>query len=153
MSLWDEVRNHLLHDPKIERDRSAPADLELQVATAIVLLEAAHGDETYAWSEHRAISKGLRRAFGLGRREVQSVLARAEEIRPPVVRLADVTGLLNERLDREQRLEVARLVWQVIGADGVIEDWERAFADHIAVAVGLTPEEAQGTGDRPPTRP
>lgn len=144
MNLWDAVRAHLLHDTRAEGDRRPTrADLELQVATAIVLLEAAHGDETYAWSEHRAISKGLRRAFGLGRREVEGVLARAEEIRPPVLRLADVTELLKDRLDRNQRLEVARLVWQVIGADGLIEDWERVFANHIAIAVGLTPEEAR----------
>jgi uncharacterized tellurite resistance protein B-like protein len=141
--LFDEVRKFLERRHALARDRTgARADLELQAATAILLIEAAYGDESYVWREHRAIVKGLEREFGLGRREVQDVLARANEIRPPVVKLADVTGVIRDRFTPEQREEVLRLVWSVVEADDVVDEWEQAFAEHIAQAVGVGGEGA-----------
>ena len=133
-----EKRRPLAHDSS-----GAAADLELQAATAILLIEAAFGDTEYVWRENRAIVRGLEREFGLGRAEVAELLGRANEIRPPVVKLEDVTEVIRERLDEEQRAEVVRLVWRVIEADGVVEEWEEIFADHIARAVGLSAEAAR----------
>ncbi len=144
MDLWEAVTSLVRRDAKLAVDKTgASADLELQAATAIILLEAAHGDEVYAWSEHRAITRGLERAFGIGREEVVELLGRAEEIRPPVVTLADVTALIAERFTKAQRFEIVRLVWKVIEADHVVDDWETVLADHVARAVGLTAEEAR----------
>jgi len=141
--LIDKLGEFLEKRGTLAHDRSgAEAGLELQAATAILLIEAAFGDTEYVWRENRAIVKGLERDFGLGRREVAELLGRANEIRPPVVKLADVTDVIRERLSEEQRAEVVRLVWRVIEADGVVEEWEQAFADHIARAVGLSAEAA-----------
>src|SRR5262249_5448685 len=93
------------------------------------------------WREHRAIVRGLEREFGLGREEILRLLGRANEIRPPIVRLSDVTDVLRDRYSREQRIEIVRLLWRVIEADHVVEEWEQIFADHIAQAVGLDREE------------
>lgn len=134
--------------PELAHDRTgAAADLELQAATAVLLIEAAYGDTEYVWREHRAIVNGLDREFGLDRKQIEALLGRADEIRPPVVKLADVTEVLRERFDEAQRAEVVRLVWRVIEADRRVEEWEEAFADHIARALGITREAA-----RPPRR-
>ena len=144
MKLLDEVSGFLKKRPPLAKDRTcAKADLELQAATAILLLEAGYGDTEYVWSEDRAIVKGLEREFGLGKKEVQELLDRAYEIRPPVVKLADVTDVIRNRYNREQRSEVLQLIWRVIHADGVVEEWEESFADHIGKAVGLTGKEAR----------
>jgi uncharacterized tellurite resistance protein B-like protein len=143
--LLDQIRTHLerrnaqalAHDAQ-----GAEADVELQAATTILLLEAAYGDTEYVWREHRAIIRGLEREFGLGREQILELLGRANEIRPPIVKLSDVTDVLRDRYSPEQRAEVVRLVWRVIQADGVVEEWEEIFADHIAGAVGLDREEA-----------
>jgi uncharacterized tellurite resistance protein B-like protein len=145
VSLLDRVKGFLgqRHGP-LELDRTgAPADLELRAATAVVLLEAAYGDAAYVWREHRAIVKGLEHEFGLGKQETLELMGRANEIRPPIVKLADVTSVLRERLDKEQRREVARLVWSVLAADREVAEWEEAFGEHIARAVGLSAEEAR----------
>jgi uncharacterized tellurite resistance protein B-like protein len=148
MSLFERVLAHLRGRPEIADLRSeTPADLELKAACAVLLLEAAYGDEDYAWAEHRVIVDGLRRAFGLGRRETLHLLDQAEGIRPPVVALRDVTDVLRDRFDPEQRVRVLTLLWRVVEADGVLEDWENAFATHVAAAVGLTPEQADRARD------
>jgi uncharacterized tellurite resistance protein B-like protein len=151
MSLLDDLREFLSKRNALARDRSgAQADLELQAATTILLIEAAYGDTQYVWREHRTIVKGLEREFGLGGREIRELLGRANEIRPPVVKLADVTDVIRDRYTPEQRQEVVRLVWRVIEADGAVEEWEELFADHVARAVGLDVEEARAArGPRP----
>lgn len=149
MWLLDKAREFLQRQSALERDATgAKADLELQAATAVLLIEAAYGDTEYVWREHRAIVKGLEREFGLGRREVQELLGRAAEIRPPVVALADVTQVLRDRFTREQREEVLRLLWSVIDADDTIEEWEEVFAAHVATVLGLDAAAAR-TARRP----
>jgi uncharacterized tellurite resistance protein B-like protein len=144
VKLLDDVRGFLQKRHPLAKDRAcAKADLELQAATAVLLMEAGYGDAEYVWKEDRAIVKGLEREFGLGKQEVKDLLDRAYEIRPPVVKLADVTGVIRDRYNREQRNEVLRLIWSVIHADGVVEEWEESFADHIGQAVGLTGQEAR----------
>lgn len=143
MSLWERVKAYLQSRAVLQKDKDGrPADLEVQVATAILLLEAAHGDEEYEWREHRAIVRGLERGFGIGRAETLRLMGRAEDIRPPAVSLKDVTRIIGERYSLEQRMAIVALLWKVIDADDVVEDWEQIFADHVARAVGLGPEEA-----------
>lgn len=143
MRLLDELSEFLHREHVLATDRTGePADTEVQAATALLLLEAAHGDEEYVWREHRAIVHGLKRAFGLDKSEVLQLLERSEEIRPPRVRLADVTQVILERYDDAQRREIIRLLWDVIDADGIAVEWEKTFLAHIARAVGISDDEA-----------
>jgi uncharacterized tellurite resistance protein B-like protein len=142
--LFDGLSEFLQKRHALAVDRSGQqADLELQAATAILLIEAAYGDAEYVWREHRTIVKGLEREFGLGKNEVLELLGRAEEILPPVVKLADVTDVVRDRFTKAQREEVVRLVWSVVEADGSVDEWEGIFADHIAKVLGLSSDEAR----------
>jgi len=144
VKLLDQMHHFLESRAELATDKAGhSADLEMRAATAVLLLEAAYGDTEYLWREHRTILKALERDFGLGKQETLELLGRADEIRPPVVALADVTAVIRDRYTKEQRKEVVRLVWRVVEADGVVEEWERAFADHIAEAVGLDAAEAR----------
>jgi uncharacterized tellurite resistance protein B-like protein len=149
MHLWERVKAHLEHRSVLREDKDGqPADVELQAATAILLLEAAHGDEEYVWREHRVILRGLERGVGIGRAEALDLLGRAEEIRPPVVKLADVTEVIVDRYSSEQRREIVTLLWKVIDADDVVDEWEEIFATHVARAVGLSREEVETARER-----
>lgn len=144
MSLLDQVRELLGRKTPLARDaKGEPADLELEAAAAVLLLEAAHGDEEYLRKEERVLTRGLERAFGIGREETRELLGRAEEIRPPVVKLADLTELLASRYDVAQRKQILALLWRVIDADQVVEPWEAVFARHVREALGLSAAEAQ----------
>ncbi len=92
MELLERISELFQHEPTLATDdRGEPADLELQAATAILLLEAAYGDAEYVWSEHRAIVKGLEREFAIGKQQALALMGRAEKIRPPTVTLEDVS--------------------------------------------------------------
>ena len=99
MRLLDQMQSFLESRAELATDKAGEAaDLEMRAATAVLLLEAAYGDTEYLWREHRAILKGLERDFGLGKRETLELLGRADEIRPPVVALDDVTAVIRECL-------------------------------------------------------
>ena len=139
MPLLERVRELLAGQAPLAKDaKGDPADLEIQAAAAVLLLEAAYGDTEYVWREERVLVRGLERAFGIGRRETRELIGRAEEIRPPVVKLADVTEVLASRYDVAQRKQILALLWSVIEADAVVEPWEAAFAEHVTQALGLT---------------
>ena len=143
MKLLDRVRELLGRETPLAKDRlGAPADLEIRAAAAVLLLEAAYGDEAYVWKEERALLRGLERAFGIGRGETRALLARAEEIRPPVLTLADLTSVLAQRYDLDQRKQVLGLLWRVIQADGQVGPWEAAFVEHVTLALGLSAAQA-----------
>lgn len=144
MHLIDRLKGHLKERARLARDKDgAPADIEIEAAVAVLLLEAAYGDEEYEWREHRLILRALEESFGLGKKETLALLGRANEIRPPVVSLQDVTDVIRDRYDEAQREEVLTLLWEVIDADRVIEEFEEVFADHVARAVSLPPERAR----------
>ncbi|MGH7286700.1 MAG: TerB family tellurite resistance protein [Myxococcota bacterium] len=138
MSLLERVREVLGRQSPLAKDaKGEPADLEIMAAAAVLLLEAAYGDADYVWREERVLVRGLERAFGIGREETYELLGRADEIRPPVVKLADVTELLASRYDVAQREQILALLWRVIRADGVVEPWEEIFGRHVSEALGL----------------
>ena len=82
----DEIRRliSVRKTPQLS-DGSLGSDLEVQAVTAMLLMEAAYGDEAYAWSEHRSIVLGLKRAFGLSRSDVARVMDQAQSLRPPPI--------------------------------------------------------------------
>jgi uncharacterized tellurite resistance protein B-like protein len=151
MTLLERVRELLGRKHPLAKDAEGePVDLEVRAAAAVLLLEAAYGDEAYVWKEERALVRGLERAFGIGRAETRELLDRAEQIRPPVVTLADVTDVLGHRYDLAQRKQVLALLWRVIQADARVVPWEAAFVEHVTRALGLTA--AQGEEARASTR-
>ena len=139
MRIFDElVRLFLRNEHSLASDRTGEsADFELQAAVALVLLEAAHGDEEYVWREHSAIVGALKRGFGIGRKEVLELLERSEMMRPPNVRLDQITQIIADRFDQAQREEIVRLLWKIVRVDGVVFEWEHVFATHVANAVGV----------------
>lgn len=144
MSILERVHELLKRKAPLAKDaKGEPADLEIQAAAAVLLLEAAHGDEEYVWKEQRVLVRGLERAFGIGREETQELLGRAEAIRPPIVKLDDVTEVIAGRYDLEQRKQVLALLWRVIEADKTIEPWEAVFVEHVTKALGLTVTQGQ----------
>ena len=151
MWLLDKVRDSCSSAVSWPRIGPAASRISSSGRDQILLLEAAYGDTDYLWRENRTIVKGLEREFGLGKREILELLGRANEIRPPVVKLADVTDVIRDRFTLEQRKEVLRLVWRVVEADGTVDEWEESFADHIGKAVGLRGEDARAA--RGPRKP
>jgi uncharacterized tellurite resistance protein B-like protein len=117
--------------------RTRVTDRQLQLATAVLLLEAARCDFDLRADEFNALLSAVRRMMGLTEDEAVAVIRFAEEEVRQSKRLYEFTGLVDANYTPEQKKALVQYLWQV------------AYADAQLVAS----EEYLEEGRRPPERP
>ena len=147
MSIFERVKDFIQPKAPLATDTGGvfPFDVDLWVATVVLLLEMAYGDGEYVPKERKAIRLGIKRAFGISRGEAALLMEGAESSRQGGD-LAWVSTQLRERYDLEQRKCVIALLWKTVYADRVVTETEEGFADYVAQLAGLT--RAQGNEAR-----
>lgn len=107
-----------------------PADLK--VAVAVLLIEAAMRDDSFAPEERAAIARILRESFGLAKDEASQLLAVAEGRVREMVQLHPYTHAIFEQMAPEERVHFIEMLWEVAYADGVLDPEEDAMIRKIA---------------------
>ena len=113
----------------------APADSsehQLQLATAVLLVEVMRADATFAESERAAVIAALQREFRLSAGELQQLIALAQERSRSATDFHAFTSALNDHFSDEQKLRVVEAMWQVAYADGHLEAHERHVLWRVA---------------------
>jgi uncharacterized tellurite resistance protein B-like protein len=142
VSVFERVREFVTPRAPLARDRDGEyPDLDLWVATAVVLLEVAYGDYEFGDGERKAIRQSLQREFGILRRDAEELMETAERTRASEER-SWIGRQIRERYDAGQRQRVLALIWKVVLADGTVTDFESVFAGHAAKLAELSPEQA-----------
>ena len=100
---------------KVERTRVT--DRQLQLATAVLLLEVARCDFDLRADEFKAVSRGVREVLGLTEDEATAVVRFAEEEVRQSKRLYQFTELIDKNYAPEQKKLVVQYLWQVAFAD------------------------------------
>jgi uncharacterized tellurite resistance protein B-like protein len=122
---------------KPQLDGSAPGgtritDRQLQLATAVLLLEAARCDFDLRADEFNAILGAVRRMMGLTENEAVTVIRFAEEEVRQSKRLYEFTGLIDRNYTPEQRKALVQCLWQVVYADAQLVATEEYIVRKIA---------------------
>jgi uncharacterized tellurite resistance protein B-like protein len=133
---------HAIHDFFDARLKPEPAtetatrprvtDRQLQLATAVLLLEAARSDFDLRADEFKAILGGVRRLLGLTDDEAIAIIRFAEEEVRQSKRLYEFTGLVNEHYTLEQKKALVQYLWQVAFADAQLLGSEEYIVRKIA---------------------
>ena len=110
----------------------------LQLATAALAVEIARADGHLSTEERETLTQDLRRRFELDDAESEALLEAAHGEVEEAVSLHDFTRLLNEHLERREKLEVLRLLWQVALADGVLDRYEEYTIRRLAELLHLS---------------
>jgi uncharacterized tellurite resistance protein B-like protein len=100
---------------------------ELQLATAVLLVEVARADFAEAGLEIDAVTRLLEQHLGIGRTEVEALVADARREADAQASLQGFTRQLHEELDRDEKLRILEMLWQVALSDGTLEKHE----DHL----------------------
>jgi uncharacterized tellurite resistance protein B-like protein len=100
---------------------------ELTLATAVLLVEVARADFAEAGLEIDVITRLLEKHFGIGRAEVEALVADARREADAQATLQGFTRQLHEELDREEKLRILEMLWKVALSDGNLEKHE----DHL----------------------
>jgi uncharacterized tellurite resistance protein B-like protein len=86
-------------------------------ATAALLLEMAHMDETMTAVEQAAIVHAVRASFGLTPAQAEELIACAHEERQQATDYHQFTALINAHFSAEQRAGLIEQLWLVAYAD------------------------------------
>ena len=107
--------------PKAEEGAAATrprvTDRQLQLATAVLLLEVARCDFDLRADELNAVSAGVRDILGLTEDEAVAVVRFAEEEVRQSKRIHEFTTLVDRHYTPEQKKIVVQYLWQVAFAD------------------------------------
>lgn len=99
-------------------------------AVCVLLVAAARADGRFTADEARDIAHNVSRHFDLSGEETADLISLAAAEAGPD--LYPATRLLRERLDRDERREVLRMMWRVVTSDGRLEAREEALMQRAA---------------------
>jgi uncharacterized tellurite resistance protein B-like protein len=117
----------LLSEPAPASDRDG-----LQVAVAVLLVEAARMDDHFDDAERKVIERLLAQKFQLSPDQTGELVRKAVEIDDRSNQLYPFTRLAVERMDPAQRVDLIEMLWEVAYADGVLDPEEDALLRRVA---------------------
>ena len=135
--------------PVIDRIRkllSAPESAstrpdDLQIAVAVLLIEAARMDDTFDPHERGAIQVLLEHKFQLSHDETQQLLKLAEETAERSHQLHPFTRLAVERMEPARRVRLIEMLWEVAYADGKLDPEEDVLLRRVAGLIYISDED------------
>ena len=105
---------------------------DLQMAVAVLLVEAARMDASFDEKERAAIQHLLAERFGLSEESTRRLLSQAEAKAEDTHQLYPFTRLAVEKMDYGLRIRLIEMLWEVAYADGVLDPDEDALVRRIA---------------------
>jgi len=114
----------------------------LHVAAAALMLRAAQIDGDIDAHEEALIKRLLGPHFGLDADEAQTLLTQAHEAIESANDLFQFTQQINASFSIEHKLQLVEVLWQIVLADGVVDDYEANLMRRVAGLVYVTDQQA-----------
>jgi uncharacterized tellurite resistance protein B-like protein len=114
---------------------------ELQVAVAVLLIEAARMDDTFDESERTAIEQMLEHKFEITHEETRALIALAEETAKRSHQLHPFTRLTVERMEPKRRIRLIEMLWEVAYTDGKLDPDEDVLLRRVAGLIYISDED------------
>ena len=114
---------------------------DLQIAVAVLLIEAARMDDAFDLHERRTIEHLLEHKFQLSHDETQHLLALAEQTAERSHQLHPFTRLAVERMEPKRRIRLIEMLWEVAYADGKLDPDEDVLLRRVAGLIYVSDED------------
>ncbi|MBK6659631.1 MAG: TerB family tellurite resistance protein [Proteobacteria bacterium] len=122
-----------LFDEGLSRLKDPGADIDpMPLAVASLLLEVARADHIVDEPEQRAVLGAIARFCELDELDIDTLMTTAAEAVDASVSFYDFTRTVNERLSREQKVELLEMLWRVAQADGRADHYEEYYIRKLA---------------------
>lgn len=119
-----------------EKDRFADDDYRL--AAAALLIHVVGADGVMRPEEKARLHKVLQYRFELDDAVTEELIAEATVIEGESVDLYGFTSLLNRSLDEEGRQRIIEMMWEMIYADGNVNEFEDNMVWRVADLMGVS---------------
>lgn len=127
------LRNYLEEQFSLNsRDDTEQQYHELGLATAVLATDIARADENMDDAERHHIAEAIADYFSLNEAETEHIMQLADTHQEESVSMYEFTRQLKDGLERQERIEIIRLLWDVAWADAEIHKHEEFFIRKIA---------------------
>ena len=113
-------------------DRDREDDESLQLAAAVLMVEAALMDENFCDAERVKIAELLSRRFGLSEAQASKLVERAEMRARQSVEIYGFTRQVKDRFSEAERSELMEMLWEIAYVDGELHDHEAQLMRRLA---------------------
>lgn len=93
----------------------------ISLATCALLLEMAHADSEFSDEEKSLIISVLKNKFSLSNNDANALIDLANLEREESLDLWQFTHMINENFSRQDKLDVLKILWSVVYADGKVD--------------------------------
>ncbi len=125
-----------------QREKSAEpgssGEDDLRVATCALFLEIANIDDEFSEKERKSILSILQREYGLSGEHALELARRAMSELENSIDTWQFTKLINDNYAESEKMRVVELLWQVVYADGKLDEHEDYLVHKVASLLRLT---------------
>lgn len=114
---------------------------DIRLAAAALLVVAACQDDGFDDREKARIEALLAARFGLDAAEADSLMAEATVRAAETVQILPFTKAIKAEFSHDERVEMVEMLWQVVYADGVLQDHEAALMRRIGGLIYVSDRE------------
>ena len=140
--MFKKVKDYFSSNANLEIDSTGKtASRDLQLATAVLLLEMAGRDSDYAPEEVKAVAKALKAQFHLTDDDVVEFLETADNMRGQETKIDRFVAKINQSFSPKQKQLIMSMIWQVASADSQIDIKEQRFVTELKNRLHLTDEQ------------
>lgn len=109
-----------------------------RVAAAALMFHVMHADGEQTAGERDLIERALSEAYDIGDGELSAVVQTAEEAEREAVDLYAFTSVLKRHLDEPARIAFIGMMWDVVYADGDLNEVEDNVLWRVAELIGVS---------------
>ncbi|RZV33884.1 MAG: TerB family tellurite resistance protein [Chromatiales bacterium] len=117
-------------------------DAAVRLATAVLMVDVALVDSSFDETEFDRMLGLIKRQFGLGTQEAADLINAANAKADEQVSVQELTELLNEHLEQDEKARVVRLLWSIAYSDGQLDKYENSLVLKISDLLGVSSEQA-----------
>jgi uncharacterized tellurite resistance protein B-like protein len=121
----------------------APEDKSVvEAAAAALLVEAALADGTFDDRERAQITNVIGHLFDLPDEDVETLVSDAESSVANSNQLYGLTRTVKDELDYDRRVELMQMLWEVVYADGQLDDFEANLVRRVSGLLYVTDQDS-----------
>ena len=126
----------------VEPSKAEPSFDLAHMAAAVLLAYAAQVDGSLDQHEETVLKRITGPAFGLSEDEAASLIALASTNAETANDLFQWTNIINSQFEYDHKLHLMELLWQVVDADGIVDDYEANLMRRIAGLIHVSDKDS-----------
>lgn len=112
-----------------------------RVAAAALMFHVIDADGVRDETERRQLRQSLANAYSITGAELDSVIEAGEAAEREAIDLFAFTSVLNRNLDDTAKVEFIAILWQMVFADGEMNEIEDNIVWRVAELIGVSPRD------------